>query len=346
MGDFERVDLRLNKQGEEYDLSVQARENSIGPNYLRFGVALESNNAGMSRYNIPVDYTRRWVNRLGAEWKTLVDLGSPVGIYSEFYQPLTPSRLFYVMPHAKVSQKPVYLYRDNDKIAEYSRHEYNTGIDVGIQPWMYGVAHIGLFASRREATLETGEYKLPDTIYDRRGIVYGAVFDQLDNLNFPNDGYYARIAGFSSIENLGADATYNTIEGRFIGAYTLKRQTVVASLKAGAPIGGDLPFFAESELGGFLNLSGLQQNQIRGQYMSLAKLVSYHKISESFFGDLYLGGSLETGNVWKDNFDFGDLRFSGSVFIGYDTILGPLYFALGLTDDGTGAGYFYLGRTF
>ena len=41
------------------------------------------------------------MNRLGAEWKTLVDLGSPLALYSEFYQPLTPSRLYFVMPHAR-----------------------------------------------------------------------------------------------------------------------------------------------------------------------------------------------------------------------------------------------------
>lgn len=346
MGDFERVDLRLDRRDEGFDLLVRARENSIGPNYLRMGLALESDFDALSRYNILIDYTRRWLNRLGAEWKTLVDLGSPFGIYSEFYQPLTPSRLYYVMPHALLSKKPVDLYRDNDKIAEYTVAEYNAGVDVGIQPWMYGAAHIGLFAGREEATLETGDYKLPDDTFDRRGIAYGGVLDQLDNLNFPNDGYYVQIRGFSSLEGLGAEANYNKIEGTIIGAYSLKRQTVVATLEAGSPIGDDLPFYEESELGGFLNLSGLQRNQIRGQYMSLAKVISYHKIAESFFGDLYLGGSLETGNAWRDNFDFGDLRLAGSAFIGYDTIMGPFYIGVGLADGGNVAGYFYLGRTF
>jgi NTE family protein len=346
MGDFERVDLRLDKREDGFDLSVRARENSIGPNYLRMGLALESDFDALSRYNILIDYTRRWVNRLGAEWKTLVDLGSPLALYSEFYQPLTPSRLYFVMPHARLSKRPVDLFRENDKIAEYTVTEYNAGFDVGIQPWVYGVAKIGLFFGREEATLETGDYKLPDDTFERRGIAYGGVLDQLDNLNFPNDGYYAKIEGFSSLEGLGAEANYNRIEGTAIGAYSLMRQTVVATLKAGSPIGDDLPFYEESELGGFLKLSGLQRNQIRGQYMSLAKLVSYHKIGESFFGDLYLGGSLETGNAWKDNFDFNDLRLAGSAFVGYDTIMGPFYIGVGLADGGNVAGYFYLGRTF
>ena len=289
------------------------------------------------------------MNRLGAEWKTLVALGTPLSIYSEFYQPLTPSRFYYVMPHALIGKRPVALYRDDDKFAEYNVTEYNAGLDIGIQPWMYGAARIGLLFGREEATLETGDYKLPDDTFDRSGITYGAILDQLDNLNFPNDGYYARIDGFSSQEGLGAEANYNKIEGSAMGAFTLKRQTVFASVKAGSPIGDDLPFYDDMKLGGFLNLSGLRSTQIHGQSMALGKIITYHKVGESFIGDLYLGGSLESGNVWKEGekkFDLSNLRFAGSLFVGYDTIFGPLYIAFGHADGGFNAGYLFLGRTF
>jgi len=80
--------------------------------------------------------------------------------------------------------------------------------------------------------------------------------------------------------------------------------------------------------------------------MAIASVITYHKVGESFIGDLYLGGSLETGNVWEDDFDLDDLRLAGSIFVGYDTIFGPLYLAFGHADGGYNAGYFYLGRTF
>jgi NTE family protein len=83
--------------------------------------------------------------------------------------------------------------------------------------------------------------------------------------------------------------------------------------------------------------------------MAIGKLITYHKMGESFLGDLYLGGSVEAGNVWKQNekqFDLGNLRLAGSIFVGYDTIIGPLYLAFGHADGGYNAGYFYLGRTF
>ncbi len=346
MGDFERVDMTIRRERDGYDLVVKAKEKEWGPNYLRFGVALESDLEGSSSYNILVDYTKRWLNSLGAEWKTQVDIGSPGGIYSEFYQPLTADRLFFVVPHIEWKQRPVDLYDDNNRIAEYQVSGYELGLDVGIQPWMYGEARVGLLFSRDKASLRTGDFDLPSNRFDRRGIVFRAALDQLDNVNFPNEGYLASIKSFSSVENMGADNNYNKVEGSVLGAFTFKKQTVLASVKAGSHFGGELPFNDELQLGGFLDLSGLKQNQIRGQHMAVGKLISYHQIGRSFIGDLYLGGSLETGNVWEDDFDFDDLQFAGSIFLGYDTILGPLYLAYGLIDQGQSAGYFFLGRTF
>ncbi len=346
MGDFERVDLHMKRQRDGYDLIVKAKEKEWGPNYLRFGMALESDLEGVSNYNILIDYTRRWINSLGAEWKTQFDIGSPSGIYSEFYQPLTANRLFFVAPHVEWKQRPVDLYNDNNRIAEYRVSGYELGLDVGIQPWMYGEARVGLLLGREQASLQTGDFQLPSERFDRRGIVFQAALDQLDNVHFPNEGYFATIKSFSSVENMGADESYNKVEGSVMGAFTFKKQTVLASVKAGSHFGGELPFYDELQLGGFLDLSGLQQNQLRGQYLAIGQILTYHKVGTSFIGDIYLGGSLETGNVWQEDFDFDDLQFAGSIFLGYDTILGPLYIAYGLIDQGQSAGYFFLGRTF
>ncbi len=346
MGDFERVDLIMRRKRDGYDLIVKGKEKEWGPNYLRFGMALESDLEGASSYNILVDYTKRWINRPGAEWKTQIDVGSPSGIHSEFYQPLTASRLFFVAPHVEWKQQNVPLYDDNDRIAEYRVSGYEFGIDVGIQPMMYGEARVGLIFGRIKASLRTGDFDLPRDKADWGGIFVEAAFDRLDNLNFPNEGYLALINYFSSLKDLGSDESYNKVEGRAVGAFTYKKQTVLGIVKAGSHFGGELPFYDELRLGGFLDLSGLQEQQLRGQHMAIGKVITYHKVGTSFIGDFYLGGSLETGNVWQEEFDFDDLQFAGSIFLGYDTILGPIYLGLGYVDQGQTAGYFYLGRTF
>lgn len=348
-GDFERVDLNVKKGQDGYDLIVRAKEKSWGPNYLRFGLALQSDFKGGSSYNILVDYTRRWMNSLGAEWKTQVNLGNPTGIYSEFYQPLSVTRLFFISPHVEWKQRPYDVFDGKKRVASYLVTSYEGGIDLGIQPWMYGEARVGLRLGKFRASPRIGEVDLPEDHATRGALVAAGRLDRLDNVNFPNKGYLAQVGFLSSLKTLGSTDEYYKVQGSVIGAFTYRKQTVLASLSVGSHIGKQLPFYDQFDLGGFLNLSGLRSNQILGQSIAIGRVITYHKVGTSFIGDLYLGGSLESGNVWGENekqFDLSKLRLAGSLFIGYDTIFGPLYLAFGHADGGYNAGYFYLGRTF
>jgi NTE family protein len=349
MGDFERVDLHMERQKDGYDLVVKAKERSWGPGYLRFGIALESDFEGASGYNILLDYTRRWVNSLGAEWKTQVNLGTPSGIYSEYFQPLNVTRLFFISPHVQWKQDLYNVYDGKKRDAEYRISRHEGGIDLGIQPWIYGEARVGLKYAKLKASQKTGEVDLPDDKITSSGIVVRGMLDQLDNVNFPNKGYTGSIEFFSSMKDLGSDDNYNKAQAASVGVFTFRKQTILASIKAGTHIGNDLPFYDQFQLGGFLNLSGLHTNQLLGQSMAFTRVMSYHRVGESFIGDLYLGGSIESGNVWEKDetqFDLSELRLAGSLYAGYDTIFGPLYLAFGHADGGYNAGYFYLGRTF
>ncbi|KPJ81393.1 MAG: hypothetical protein AMJ58_05380, partial [Gammaproteobacteria bacterium SG8_30] len=60
----------------------------------------------------------------------------------------------------------------------------------------------------------------------------------------------------------------------------------------------------------------------------------------------YAGLSLELGNVWDDRSDigFGAARLNGSLFLGLDTPLGPVYLAVGVDEGGGSSLYLLLGR--
>jgi NTE family protein len=62
----------------------------------------------------------------------------------------------------------------------------------------------------------------------------------------------------------------------------------------------------------------------------------------------YTGITLEAGNVWNNSSDIGfdDLRYSASIFAGAETPIGPMYLALGISDNGDNAVYFYVGNPF
>ncbi len=348
MGDFERVDLKVEPHGDAYDIILKPTEKSWGPNYLRVGVNLETDFDGDSDYNILADYTMRWLNHLGAEWKTEAQIGSTNKIYSEFYQPLVASRFLFVAPHIKWEQKLFDVYQGDDIIAEYRVRNLEGGIDFGVQPWTYGEVRIGYLGGITKPKIRKGTLDLPEDRINRGALTAQLLIDQFDNVNFPRKGYGGYLTFYSSMDGLGADDNYNKMEVSLLKAFTYKKYTILGSLQYGTYIGKAIPFYDEFPLGGFLSLSGLHQDQLRGQQFGLGRMIFYWNASLSLLGNFYLGGSLETGNVWTrgEHFDLNDLRLAGSVFMGYDMFLGPFYLGYGHADGGHDAVYLYLGRTF
>jgi NTE family protein len=86
-------------------------------------------------------------------------------------------------------------------------------------------------------------------------------------------------------------------------------------------------------LGGFQQLSGYQPGQVSGNAMVYGRLNWYMRLAETpvFARGFFVGTSIEAGNAWLDYHDLRltGLRYGGSVFLGADTGLGPMY--LGLT---------------
>ena len=65
------------------------------------------------------------------------------------------------------------------------------------------------------------------------------------------------------------------------------------------------------------------------------------------FAEVYVGTSLEYGNAWesRDDIDVGDGLFAGSLYLGADTMIGPLFLGYGYAEGGTDSFYVYVGAT-
>ena len=97
-----------------------------------------------------------------------------------------------------------------------------------------------------------------------------------------------------------------------------------------------------------MELSGTLQRELSGQHFGLVEAAFYRRLGNITFLPIYSGFSVEAGNAWDR---YGDINadnttLAGSIFIGADTFLGPLYFAFGFTDNGEQALYFNLGQSF
>jgi len=116
----------------------------------------------------------------------------------------------------------------------------------------------------------------------------------------------------------------------------------------GTTVSGTAPIQNLFRLGGFGNLSGFSQNQLSGQHYGLLGGTYYRKFGNSSFVYTYISASLELGNVWqsKDDIGFKNSLFAGNVFVGADTVIGPLYLAYGRAENNADSLYLFLGKIF
>src|SRR5579859_7611334 len=144
---------------------------------------------------------------------------------------------------------------------------------------------------------------------------------------------------------------------RAMGSNSLFSGTQIETIwaPAGSVVSGTIKATTVPELfslGGFFNLSGLAPASLFGQNYAITRAIYFRKIGrggEGFFEfPAYIGASLELGDTWQQrgNASFGSARKDGSIFLAFDTFLGPVYLGSGYDTAGHSAYYLFLGRTF
>jgi NTE family protein len=194
-----------------------------------------------------------------------------------------------------------------------------------------------------------GDPTLSNIDFQTGGVVAGLGVDTLDDGQFPHQGVRLESAVVLSRPGLGADSSFDLVELTATKVWTRGRHSFQAGLEFGTTIQSDDLIQNYFPLGGFLRLSGLERGEISGPHAGIARLVWYRRSGETGGGvfevPLYLGASLEAGNVWQERSDIsgGSLLVNGSLFAGLDSWLGPLYLAAGFAEDGGSSLYLFLG---
>ncbi len=109
-----------------------------------------------------------------------------------------------------------------------------------------------------------------------------------------------------------------------------------------------MPAYESFTLGGPLRLSGYRINQFAGRQYAFGRLMYYNRVlalPDLLGSGVYAGASAEVGRV-SDRFDSlptpGTL-WSGSLFLGADTFLGPAFIGVGAAPGGNWSLYMLLG---
>ncbi|GAC1451972.1 MAG: patatin-like phospholipase PlpD [Steroidobacteraceae bacterium] len=370
-GGLDTLDYHVVGDENRYGLALDARESSLGPNYLRFGLSLQDDFQGKASYNAAMRFVMSDITRSAGEWVTDLQIGSTTLVATDLFLPLAQFSGWFVDPRLESGSHDVFLYpppaqvpagQNPNQLAEYRAHTFKYGSDFGYQFGNWGEIRTGVQREQDHFVLEIGDPNNPNLPvqtgpnyrpFSLRDYFVRFSYDRLDDVNFPHNGQQA-VLQFSANRNAeGAAQASDQVTLNYIAAHSFGRDTLVFSTSAGVTLESRLTDInLLFPLGGFLNLSGVRAASLTGPDFGIARLLYYHQIGRGgpgyFDVPTYIGMSLEAGNVWQQRADatLGNTRKDASLFLGMDTFLGPVYIASGFDQHGSQAFYLFLGRTF
>jgi NTE family protein len=350
IGEFQRVAFRLERGSEGTTLVIAVEEKSWGPYYLRFGLALQSNFEGRGEFSALAQVTRTQLNSRGAEWQNRVSVGSVDQLASELYQPLGHRGFLFVAPAVEVFGTEVSAPSPEGELERVHIAFTSASLDLGVQFRNVGELRVGAVRTSGDVDILT-ESAVEPFRFKLGGWRSSLTIDRFDNADFPRHGSSLEARLFLSRQAMGADTDYDQLDIFLSGAFSFGRNTILGWVDAASNLDSEIPFFERFQLGGFLNVSGLDPGTVEGNLGGVMTAVYARELAllPTGLGDgVYVGGSIEAGGAWETDSEasLSDLIWAGSVFVGADTRFGPLYLGYGQTEVGDSSFYLFLGRLF
>lgn len=334
------------KQG----LLIHVEEKSWGPDFLQFGIALGTNLNGDSTWNLGVSLLKTALNEKAGEVRILGQVGTSPLAGLELYQPLDVGLRYFVNPQLIYESRNFGQFVGDDQRSEYHVRRYGGGLSGGRVLGRWGELRVGFRRYTGEAEVRVGGPGESDFDIESAEAYARISYDTLDNRNWPRAGTLAKWEWVESVKSLGADDDFSqsVLSGGTV--YSWGSNTVFGGGEFVYTAAGTPPVQNRTRAGGFSYLSGFVQDQLTGQQLVLLRSGYYRHLGAIEWLPVYAGFTLEYGNVFEDRNDISlstdDALAAGSLFLGMDTILGPVYFSYGHAEGGENSVYLFLGRIF
>jgi NTE family protein len=328
---------------------VRARPKTHGPNYIQVGMRAGSDFSGNHESNLRAAVLMSPISEYGAEARFSVDIGSEPGLKAEYFRPLDLANRYQLYGKLGYRNPNVHLYNDTgDKIATYNIRTWDADVRIGREFGNHAAVSVGLQRSRGRADVEVGLPALRSFDSDDGAWAVRATVDRLDSLFFPRSGYYAALAYTASEEWLGSDSAYEKMEVDVLAAKDFGPHALQLGGAYHTTLDGVLPLQERYRLGGRGRLAGFHFNELTGQNYALLTAGYSYQLARILGRSASVGMTLEYGNAWelRSRMAFDDGILNGSVYVGFDSWLGPLMFGYGLREGGEGVAFLEIGAPF
>ena len=304
-----------------------------------------------------MSYTRPQINRRGGEYRAKVTIGDITRIENEFYQPFGKRQRYFVEPNLQLVRGNSPFFDDGDVAVGTDREEFaRIGLDAGVLLGRWGELRFGLRhgSSELESLTDSEEDDVgTENLSSEResNFFVRLTIDSLDELSWPHSGLLTVLSHTENVSVAGADLDYTETDILVVKPFTRGANTLTLRGAMSTSKGPDGEACINARLGGFLELSGFAEDELRGEHSLLLSGTFYRRVNpRSILFDLpiYEGGSLEAGNVFEDRDDLSldGLPVASSAFVGLDSPIGPIYLGYGKNDQNADRFYLSIGSFF
>lgn len=352
---FDEVSYRTLTDGEQTGLEVRTRSRENGSTQLRFGLAIQDDFEGGSGYQIAAGLNQLAINGSGGELAAQVVIGEEFSVGAELYQPLDYTDRFFLFANAearKVNRNAIATDGSGDLVSQVrvSGAAFQLGGGRNFGNW--GSARISLQRAFNKINRRIGPQGAKGISVNATTFNMGFEVDTLDNPRFPHEGLALEVGYRNSLSLLGGDSRVDNLQLGIYKPVSWGDNTLGLVANFGTSFNGTPNETDLFPLGGFLNLTAFAPGQLSGNHGGTLSVIYYRKVAGGpgylTKTPLYLGTTFETGNVWNDASDIslGDLKWSTSLFVGADTLIGPIYLGGGIGSGGEAAAFLFIGQLF
>lgn len=348
MGTLSGLTYEIVREGEQTGLVLTATPKPNGPYYLEAGLTLSNDLSGDQDTNLRAGLRISPITPNGAEARVVAQIGSEPGLTGEYYAPLDPRNryAFNVLGGFQTNSFNIFDGGGN-RTERYRVQRY--GGEVSFARNFSNLAALSISAERYtgDADVVIGDPSLPDLHFRQAALIGRLRWDDIDSVFFPREGSYARVGWRSSREWLGADDDFDQLDFDFIGARSFGPHALQLGLRYHVTASGVAPVESLYRLGGRWRLAGFQRNELTGQDYALGVVGYSYELGRVFGRSAQVGATVEYGNAWQRRSDMSlaDGIVNGSLFIGFDSWIGPLIFGMGMREGGHRTVFIELGQS-
>lgn len=350
LGLYQNVRYELIEENDQTGLAFDLDERSWGPGYAQLGLQFNASGNQDVLFGVSASYLRTALNSKNGEWRATAAVGAQPALNLDFHQPFGRAGRYFFAPSLNFDSTLLNVFEDGDRVTEARVKTVALELAVGREFDTWGEFRVGLRRTTGDVDIKVGQLGLlPEGPFDRGEFFARLSADTLDDVAFPRSGLNTVLEWRGSRPDaLSADFDFDQLSFSASFAKTWERYTLLSTIRYDTTLDGVAPVTSEFRFGGLFDLSGLGRQMILAQNVGRIGASFYRQVNDLALFPAFVGASLEYGNAWatRSEISFDDALLGGSIWVGIDTPVGPIYGAYGRTRDRDSAFYLVLGRIF